>query len=139
MSANLRDQLQAIRDEHGTLTPRLVVDTAADPEHPLHSRFDWVDSIAADKWRLEQAGALLRVTFKPDPSKPVDLRAFVAVRGENSPQSDYTPLDEVAADPFAAELLKRSMKREADAFRRRWQHHAAYIDVVRALIEGESA
>ena len=88
-----------------------VVDVARDPKHPLHPRFEWDDSIAAEKWRLEQAGQLLRVTFRPDPAKPRDLRAFVAIKGEDSPTSDYKPLEEVAADPFASELLLRQMKR----------------------------
>lgn len=139
MSANLRDQLQAIRDEHGSLTPALVVDVARDPEHPLHSRFEWDDTLAAEKWRIEQAGQLLRVTYRPIPGKPHDLRAFSAIRGEDTPTSDYVPTEDVLADPFARELLLRSMKRDWQTFKRRYDHMAEFATYVAEQIGDVSA
>lgn len=134
-----REHLQAIRDEHGTLTPALVVDVARDPEHALHSRFEWDDSIAAEKWRIEQAGQLLRITFRPNPDKPVDLRAFTAIKGEDSPTSDYMPTEEVAANPFMAELMLRQMKRDWQTFKRRYDHMAGFVAYVQEELKGESA
>lgn len=139
MSADLRDQLQAIRDEHGTLTPALVVDLARDPEHPLHSRFEWDDSRAAEKWRLEQAGQLLRVTYRPDPTKARDLRAFSVARGEDSPTSEYVPTEELLANPFTAELLLRQMKRDWQTFKRRYDHMAEFAALIRSEIEGAAS
>lgn len=136
MSANLRHHLQAIRDEHGTLTPALVVDTARNPEHPLHSRFEWDDRIAGEAHRLTQAGQLLRVTFRPDPSKPRDLRAFVAVKGEDTPTSDYVPTQEALADPFTRELVLRSMKRDWQTFQRRYKHMSEFAEFIRQQAEG---
>lgn len=138
MSASLRRQLLAIREEHGSLTPVLLVDLARDPEHPLHSRFEWDDAIAGEKWRIEQAGQLLRVTYNPIPGKASDLRAFQAVRGEDSPTSEYVPTDEAFADPFTAELLLRQMKRDWQTFKRRYDSHAQFAAYVRAQI-GETA
>lgn len=138
MSANLRDQLQAIRDEHGSLTPALVVDVARAPEHPLHSRFEWDDSVAAEKWRLEQAGQLLRVTYKPIAGKPHDLRAFSAVKGEESPTSEYVPTEDVLSNPFTRELLLRQMKRDWQTFKRRYDHMAEFANFVAAQI-GEAS
>lgn len=139
MSANLRNQLQAIRDEHGILTPALVVDVARDPEHPLHSRFEWDDTIAASKWRLEQAGQLLRVTFVFDGKKPRDLRAFVAVKGEDSHTSDYMPSREAMENPFTRELVLRSMKRDWLTFKRRYDHMVEFAAFIREQLGEESA
>jgi len=139
MSANLRDHLQAIRDEHGTLTPALVVDVASDPEHPLHSRFEWDDTVAAHKWRLEQAGQLLRVTYRPDPEKPRDMRAFVAARGENAPTSEYIPTEEALSDPLTAALVLRQMKRDWQIFKRRYDHMAEFANFIRSEIQGEAS
>jgi len=139
MSTTLRNHLQAIRDEHGALNSELVVEVATDPKHPLHSRFEWDDSIAGHKYRLEQAGQLLRVTFRPIEGKPTELRAFVAVKGEDSHTSDYQPSEEAFADPFTAEIVLRAMKREAQAFTRRWKDHAAYADTVRGMQIGEAS
>ncbi len=137
MSA-LITELQAIRDEHGTLTPALIVDVARDETHPLHSRFEWDDSIAAEKWRHTQAGELLRVTFRPMAGKPHELRAFSAIRGENTPTSDYIPTGEALADPFTAQLLLRQMKRDWQTFKRRYDHMAEFHNFVVSEL-GETA
>ena len=131
--------LNAIRDEHGALTPQLVVDVARDPEHPLHSRFEWDDTIAAEKWRLEQAGQLLRVTMRVDLRRPTDLRAFTAVRGENAPTSEYIPTTEALANPFTRELVLRQMKRDWQTFKRRYDHMAEFATFIADQIEGKAS
>lgn len=136
MSAPLIEQLTEIRQAHGSLTPRLLVDLAQAPNHPLHSRFEWDDRIAGDKWRLEQAAQLLRVVYKPDPTKPTELRAFSVVRGEESPVSEYVPTEEVLADPFARELLLRRMKTDWQVFKRRYDHMAEFATFIREQVEG---
>lgn len=137
-TSTLVSELVAIREEHGSLTPALLVELARSADHPLHSRFEWVDSVAGEKWRLEQAGHLLRVTFRPDPSKPRDLRAFVAVRGEYTPTSEYVPTAEALSDPFTRELIVRQMKRDAASFQRRYKDMAEYATVVQQIL-GEVA
>ena len=128
--STLTDHLQAIRDEHGYLTPALVVDAARDTDHPLHSQFEWDDTAAAEKYRLHQASALLRITTRPIPGKPNDIRHFMAVRGENTPRSDYIPTTEALADPFTRKLVLGQFKREWLAFKRRYddlEEFAAFI------------
>ncbi len=128
---SLLDQLTAIRDERGSLTPALVVDAARDPEHPLHSRFEWDDGVAAEKWRLEQASQLLRVVkLPPDPARPSDLRAFVAVKGKDSHRAEYVPTETAMADEFARRLVLADMEREWKALRRRYQHMAEFAQLV---------
>lgn len=139
MTTDLRSQLQAIRDERGSLTPALVVDVARNPEHPLHGRFEWDDSIAAEKYRLEQAGQLLRVTYAPQKGKPRDLRAFVAIKGEDSPRSEYVPTEEVLENPFTRELLLRQMKRDWQTFERRYSHMAEFAAFITGRIGDKTA
>lgn len=128
---SLLSELQAIRDERGELTPALVVETARDPEHPLHSRFEWDDSVAAEKWRLEQASQLLRVVKLPaDPSRPDDLRAFVAVKGKDSHKADYVPTEEALADEFVRKLVLRDMEREWRLLKRRYEHMREFADLI---------
>lgn len=128
---SLLSELQAIRDERGELTPALVVETARDPEHPLHSRFEWDDSVAAEKWRLEQAGQLLRVVKLPaDPSRADDLRAFVAVKGKDSHKADYVPTEEALTDEFVRKLVLRDMEREWRLLKRRYEHMREFADLI---------
>lgn len=55
------DALEQVRKKNrkGKLLPREVVESAANPESPLHSYFDWNDSSAAAKYRDWQARQLI--------------------------------------------------------------------------------
>lgn len=121
---NLRDQLMAIYESHGKLTPAIVVDEARDMEHPLHQRFEWDDEIAGEKWRREQARELIqsvRVVYREatDRNPAKDIRAFHSVRVE----SDYVyePAEKIAADPFLRRLVLNDMSREWMTLKRRFQ------------------
>ena len=60
-SAILKKRLARIAGLHGgRLTPDAVVEDAKSPKSPLHEHFDWDDSVAAVKWRIEQARTLIR-------------------------------------------------------------------------------
>jgi hypothetical protein len=52
-------ELERINTIFGKLTPELIVDTAREKESTLHPLFDWDNSIAAEKWRLQQARTVL--------------------------------------------------------------------------------
>lgn len=127
----LHNELLAIRERHGRLTPELVLDEARDPNHRLHSHFTWDDGEAAERWRLTQAAGLLRaVKVAVDPSRPADLRAFVAVRGADSHRSDYVPVEEAMADDFTRRLVLRTMEREWKTLRRRYKDMSEFAELV---------
>lgn len=133
---SLRDQLQSIYQTHGLLTPRLVVDEARDAEHPLHGRFEWDDAVAGPKYREVQAAELIRsvrVKYAPAGSdEERDVRAFHAIARPEGPS--YVPVEEVAEDEFARELLLRQAEREWKAMRRRYGHLAEFMDLVRTAL-----
>lgn len=135
MSGTLLDHLTAIRDEHGELSPKLVLDSARDPDHPLHSRFEWDDSVAGERYRLDQARQLIRVVKLPsEPGRPSDLRAFVSVRGQDSRAGEYVPTEEAMGDPFTRRLVLSAMEREWKALKARYEHLAEFA----AMIEGDT-
>lgn len=140
--STLRDQLQAIYDDAGTLTPALVVDAARDPKHPLHSRLEWDDSAAAEKYRLDQAAALIRsvrITYADNPTGPKDLRAFTAIKGRDSHKADYVPTEVAMANPFTRQLVLRQMERDWRTFKRRYEHMTEFADLIARELEGETA
>lgn len=54
-------ELNRIKDNNnGLLTSEIVLEAARDKKSKLHVWFDWDDSIAAERWRVEQAKLLLR-------------------------------------------------------------------------------
>lgn len=134
MARDLREVLLEIRDKRGELTAEIVVEEATDPAHELHHRFEWEDSVAAHKYRLQQAGQLLRVTYKRSlPSgTTADLRAFWVTHRKGDPTPRYEPIEEVLMDPVERAILLRQMERDWKTFKARYQHMEEFA----ALIAG---
>lgn len=65
-------ELVRIKESHGDLTARAVVDESAPPEAVLHPVFEWDDARAADEFRLYQARHLIKaVQVVPMPAPEV--------------------------------------------------------------------
>jgi hypothetical protein len=137
--SGLREELQRIYEDHGSLTPQIVLDKARVPTHPLHNRFDWDDATAAESWRREQAHELIRIARvvyrqADDNSEEKTVRAFHAVRNDKG--YAYEPAEKVAADPFTARLVLNEMEREWQALKRRYQQFDEFLAMVRNDVEG---
>lgn len=131
----LRDQLLAVREQHGRLTPSIVVEDAAEPTHPLHSCFEWDDVVAGHAWRLEQARSLIQsvnVVYKEAGGKagPRSVRAFQSVSGPDG--RTYEPSDEVASDPLMRQMVLQDMEREWKTLKKRYEHFAEFSTMVLA-------
>lgn len=137
--SSLRDALQQIYDQHGILTPDLVVAEASAPGHPLYGRFTWDDTEAAKAWRREQAHQLIRsvrVVYREADGKTGEksVRAFHAVRAERG--YVYEPTEKVVADPFLTKLVLADMKREWQALKRRYEQFDEFLSMIRDDIDG---
>jgi len=130
---SVQTELQAIYDKHGVLTPNLVVEEAKRPDHPLHRRFDWDDSVAARRWRLSQAGQLIRsvtvIVERPGASEPIAVRAFVSeteiarggvIEDDAAPDAGrYMPVEDVIASDTMRSAWFQSLRRDWERLRRR--------------------
>jgi hypothetical protein len=136
----LRDELMAIYQQKGSLTPELVVDTARDPGHPLHDKFEWDNDLAGEAYRLGQARTLIRtvkiryVSDTTDTGSP-PVRAFASVKTPNG--RVYEPMEEVVADPFKAQLVLNDMKREWQAMMNRYRGFNEFWELVKADLPKE--
>lgn len=127
MSENLREVLLDIYQRRGRLTPRDVVEESSAPDSPLHDRFEWDDTVAAERYRLAQAAGLIRsakVRFVDSSSQEArTVRAFVSVRDNAyTTQQGYQPTEEVLADPLASVILLRECERAIAELKRRYGH-----------------
>lgn len=132
---DLRSHLQTIHDDHGRLTPAIVVDVARDPAHPLHPRLEWDDAVAGHAYRIDQAHRLIQsvtITYRePTQTSPGTTgRAFLAVRDESG--WAYQPAHDVAANPIVAKLVASEMEREWRALRRRYEAFEEFWAMVAA-------
>ena len=137
---SLRDQLQHIYEQNGTLTPNLVVEAAKPKNHPLHDRFEWDDKVAGHQFRLVQAAKMIRsvkVVYREgtETEEPRSVRAFPAVRAEQGTPAAYMPVEDVAADPELSALVLREMEREWKQLHRRYGHLQEFIALVEASLD----
>lgn len=135
----LREVFDRLYAERGRLTPELVVEEAAAPDHPLHDRFEWDDAKAAHAHRLDQAERLIRrvkITREaPDdlPSDVHEVRAYHTVRDGTG----YHPIARIVEDPVRHELLLRYAEREWRTLFAKYGHLREFIETVRADVAAE--
>ena len=89
----IRDEMLSI-ERNGGVTPDRVVAAASEETSAMHDQFEWDDSVAGAKWRIEQARELIvqihfEVTvnetvvvvprYTRDPSAACDEQGYVSV------------------------------------------------------------
>lgn len=138
--ADLKTELLAIREQFGQLTPANVVEAAKEEDHPLHSRFEWDDAVAGEKYRLAQARQLIRVvreTYTDQQGRPSDVRTFHAIpRAEGMA---YEPLSEIVQDDLTSQVLLRSMEREWRQLKARYERFSEFRSLVLGDLNANAA
>ncbi|MES2634002.1 MAG: hypothetical protein V4669_13595 [Pseudomonadota bacterium] len=141
------ERLDALRKKAGGLTPEVVVDDASREGSVLHTYFEWDDSAAARKYRLDQASYLLRsVTVEiSEGDAPSTFRAFVPVQkrtGERIYESTAMALSDAE---YRKQVLAQAHA-ELGAVARKWRELKELSEVVQAidrvgqlLTEGQSS
>jgi len=133
------EEIEGCKNAAGFITPAAVVERAGCPDNVLHGYFEWDDDAAADKYRLHQAGELLRnivtvaVTARDGEERSFAVRAFVNVKTKR--ERGYKAITSVVGlvDEYA--YLLGCAKRDLEAFE---QKYAALIELreVLAAIRG---
>ena len=108
--------------------PEQIVDKARDEQTELHKCFEWDDSIAAEKYRVEQAKDVVRhiylVRKEPDedaeqaePTKTFKVRAFSHTPGI----SGYSQTIEIVKQEDRYQILLQQAYDDLRAFKRKYE------------------
>lgn len=128
----VQEVLQALYDEGQELTPRLVLDRARDPQHPLHNRFEWNDTKAAEQYRLTQAGDLIRsvkVRYEKGDGTEGRTRSYHSVRRDDGARV-YKTAEAVAMSPAMTQALLAEMRRDWSRMKARYSDFAEFAELV---------
>ncbi len=123
------DALNALRTDDGRIMPEDVVAAARSTRSPLHSHFEWDDTVAAQQYRLEQARYLLRVVVTTVPHTTTQVRAFVSLSNETGYRQT---LNVMVNKDFRAQLLEDAYK-DMERFRLKYQHLRELQGVIAAM------
>jgi len=121
--------LHAIKQRTGELTPTVIVEAAMSEKSPLHRYFDWDDSTAASKWRLQQARFLVCsvVTVSVDGEETTPVRSFVSV------DNNYESLQVVMSDDGMRSQAIIDVQSAIKSLRDKLKSFEEFADVLAAL------
>lgn len=146
------ERLERIKDKAASLTPALVLKDARNIRSPLHTFFEWDDTVAAERYRLEQAGHLVRsvvVSFEATEPQPVRqvliesvepapapaprmVRAFLPIKSEAGERS-YVSTQQAMGDPVMRRQVLERAHSEMTAVGRKYAELSEMAEVFGAL------
>ena len=110
-----------------------LVDASRPEDAPLHPLFEWNDSVAAEKYREDQARCIIRhvcIIQDEDEEEAQPIRAFFQIDSESN---DYEPTIVIMNDEEKYERLLEIAKRELKAFENKYHQLVELKNVFNAI------
>ena len=131
-----------IAAQGGMLSPKELIEAARNPRSRLHKYIEWDDAVAAAKYRLVQARAIIRcIQYKVKTGKTVvDVPAFMHVinRGtlpKATPGYGYTSTPTAVAEiDFEQQVLANALK-DLRSFTERYKRYQEVFSTLRPIFE----
>lgn len=121
MNDMVKQELEIIRNENGGfLHPAKVVEYARDENTALHECFEWDDTEAAEKYRLAQARAVIRVCVVVEENTSQPVRTYVSLRTDRK-EGGYRAMVDVVNDEVLKERLLADALKELAYFKRKYE------------------
>ena len=139
-SQKVGERLEVLDREFKGLTAQVVLDDARSPKSPVHQIIEWDNEVAAERFRLSQAGYVLRVLTivnpnSGDPDKTI--RAYFAVAGTDGGKV-FMPLMRILEDhEYRAQLVGEAIA-ELSRVRHKYEDLTELADVFSAIEVAET-
>jgi len=125
---------QKVADEIGDrkVSAQELVDMARDENTELHKCFEWDDSIAAEKWRVQQARIVLSgLVFRTENKEDVPVRIYSLT----TERTVYQPTTHFLKQPDEYQALLQRAKARMTAFIREFETLSELENVIEAMKE----
>lgn len=108
------EQLEAA----GNLTAKALLDVSRPEDAPLHSEFEWNDTVAAERYREDQARNIIRhLVVRLDAKPDTPVRGFFRIE---QAEPRYTNVNAILTQrDLRAELIQQALE-EMAAFQRKY-------------------
>ena len=133
-----KQEIEALKAKDGLLMPEKVVEFAEkNPESALHSAFEWDDSEAARRYRLEQARQLIRVLvyIEDCPEGKVEVRTYVSLPSDRMENGGYRKMEAVLASKALQDELLKAALSDIKQFLAKYNRLCAVADVCEKMRE----
>ena len=118
--------------EEGRLTPEDLVEDSRPEDAPLHAEFEWDDSVAAEKYREDQARAIIRhLTVQIEANnEQYQVRKYFIIQED---QKVYEPIQLILRDEDKTKMLLEQAKREMLSFKAKYACLKELSEVIKAM------
>lgn len=126
------EQFAALNQSVG-LTPQTLLEANRPADAPLHNEYEWDDTAAAEKYRLQQSGHLIRslvIIPEADPNEDDVETTIIPIRAYFPIQDAYEPIAAIIQSPDKRDVLLRQAKQELNAYLQKY-HNLSELQPVR--------
>jgi hypothetical protein len=120
----------------GEIKPAELVDFARNKKCPIHRCFEWDNSIAAEKYREEQARYILRqivIVQECEGKEPFEIRAFVSV--DIDKDNVYTTMKRAISEPELYKQILRQAYEDLKAWKEKYDNLREFKKIYKAIRE----
>jgi len=131
-------EFEQIERENGYITPEAIVDRARPENSVMHKLFEWNDSIAAEKYRTQQAGCIIGALIVTKSETNYTKRAFVnIVSSPHNPQNkpQYIRVDKAFSDPVSKAIILKNAIADLKRFKEKYTALKELSKVFKAIEE----
>ena len=139
-NADAQEIGEAVERIGDQVTPDDVVDAARDTSSPLHRLFEWDDTLAAVRWRRQEARSVLNhlaVVVKMPDGNLEPIRAFhsVDVETDDTTARRYVHVSVVKSRPDIADNVVDRARGELESWRNRYRGYREFFGSVFSAID----
>ena len=113
------EEIMEICDDLESASPRDILEKARDETTELHKCFTWDDSVAAERWRVQEARLVTRQLVIKEVKVPKD-RPEVRLFYKTDNESGYKPTEIIVQKQDEYKALLVRAKAELEAFKRKY-------------------
>lgn len=132
-------EIDKIAAKNGAATPEDLLKSASKKSSPIHDLFDWDDTEAAHKWRIDQARHFIqwvriRVTIpaQDGEQKTAKVRAYSSVKDESGQRGYRSTTECLGNESLRAQVLARALS-ELRSFEAKYSHLQELSGVLAAI------
>ena len=113
------------------LTAKTLLDASRPPSAPLHDVFEWDDAKAAEAYRLDQSGHLIRcITVTPENQDAEPVRAYFICSED---EAKYKNITAILTDPDSRTQLFKTAMNELLVFKNKYQQLEQFDRIVQDI------
>lgn len=137
LNKDVIDSILEIKDKEG-LTAEAIVEEARKKRSPLHNFFDWDDSVAAHKWRLQQARVLInevKVVVENEEYFAFENVSVIVSTNENEQETAklYLTRNEILSNKDLREQMLGRAWNALEYWRSQYGNYEVFSPVTRAI------